>query len=381
MTIRIDTDFPGGNGRLMEVAPSPRPTVRFAAECRNCPQAMWFHFRLFGVEADTLRCVLTNPDQTLGGPDWSANRPVYRLAGHDWQRTGPAVRIDRPDGRVEWAWDVPTRNGATELAHCLPYQPADLQATLDEVGGVFTSAPIGLSMQGRPIERVYNALPASDRPGVYLTARNHAGETPGSWVLDGLLRHVAAQGDDGPLARRLAWWAAAMVNIDDVVAGSYGKDAYPHDCNRAYGGYPRRPETNAVMADVHRMKHRGHVGILVDLHAPSHREQTTYVPLRGWQKGSTINPIGEAFANRFHAACPAEIRSAMAHHTPAGDGEVVFAGLTASQWAREGAGIDAVTLEVSYQGNGRISYLADEYRRLGAALADTIAWWVLDRRG
>jgi len=34
------------------------------------------------------------------------------------------------------------------------------------------------------------------RPAVVLTARNHAGETPGSWVLDGALRHLAESARD-----------------------------------------------------------------------------------------------------------------------------------------------------------------------------------------
>jgi len=378
MSMRFDTDFDGGNALPLEMCPTNRPVVRFAAEPRNCPEAMWFHFRLHDLDAQAVRCILANPEQTLGGPDWSQNRPVYRPGGGEWLRTGPAVRVERPDGRVEWAWDLPVRGGSLEFAHCFPYQRADLDSTLAECGETFDREFLGLSLGGRRLIRLSSISPAPDAPAVCLLARNHAGETPGFWLLDGLLRHVAAHRD---LADGIAWYAVPFVNLDDVVTGSYGKDPAPHDCNRSFGpGGPRRPEAGCIMADILRLTGLRPVAFLCDLHAPSHREQACYVPLRGWDPDSPINPIGEQFARRYHAAVPEEIRSPVASRTPAKTSVTRHVGLTAARWATEQMHLDAATLETSYQGNGRKWYTIDDYRLMGAALAGTLAGWARDRR-
>ncbi len=412
MPITLRTDFAGGNGLLLSVDESGDvPAVRFAAEPRNCPQALWFHFLLSGLGGRPARLILANPEQTLGGVDWSGDRLVVRRPGLPWTRTDLPQRIDAAGGRIEWAWKVgPATPGSAvtsddadeyEVAVCFPYQPADLAETLAALGGAevskprssrfgghpaaprrggdpgasFESTTIGLTLGGRSIPRVFNALAETSRPGVFLTSRHHAGETPGTWVLDGLLRHVAGRRD---LREALSWWLVPFVNLDDVVTGSYGKDPYPHDCNRAYGpGGPKRPEVMAVMADARRLKHRSARMLFIDVHAPGHAEQACYVPLRGWDHESPLNPIGREFAERFQAACPRQIRSPKAHITPE-PGESVYLGVGSRAWAQTVLGVEAISLEISYQGNGKTAYDVADYRRLGAALAETAARWLLE---
>ena len=375
MAISWRTDFPGGNGLLLDVDESSRrPVVRFAAEPRNCPQAMWFHFRLAGLGGRGATVVLANPEQTLGGADWSKNSPVARAGRGDWRRLGPPRRVETPGGRVEWAWDIDAAGGTVEAALCYPYQPADLDATVEELAGAFQTEFIGLTLAGRPMTRVFNRLPTPETAGVFLTARHHAGEVPGSWVLDGLMRHVTA---DKALRERIAWWAVPFVDLDDVAEGSYGKDPFPHDCNRSYGpGGPRRPEGAAVARDAQRMGAACGRMFFADLHAPGHAERATYVPVRGWEPASPINPIGHEFAERFAAATPEDLRSPKAFIVPRPGSNAIYAGWPASRWATEGLGADAICLEVSYQGTPDRDYSQADYHRLGAALAETLAEWV-----
>ena len=379
MAISLRTDFPGGNGLLLGADESGgRSALRFAAEPRNCPQALWFHFRLSGLGGRGVRVVLANPEQTLGGSDWSRNRPVCRCGDGPWARLGLPGRVDTAGGRVEWAWDIDADADEIEMAHCFPYQLAELEATLARLEGAFQAEMIGVTLAGRPMPRVFNRLPGGNQPGVFLTARHHAGETPGSWALDGLMRHVAAH---TRLFEKIAWWAVPMVNLDDVIAGSYGKDPFPHDCNRAYGpGTPRRPEAFAVMRDAGRLKDTCTRMLFIDIHAPGHPERANYVPLRGWDNDSPITPIGEEFANRFLAAQPADIRSPKAHVTPKPGGNDVYAGTSSRTWAQTVLGVEAISLEISYQGNEEKDYAVEDYHRLGAALAETAAQWVLETK-
>ncbi len=377
MTISLRTDFPGGNGQLLNADKiKGKSVVRFAAEAKNCPLALWFHFRISGLDGTGLRCVLTNPEQTLDGADWSGNCIVYRSGGAKWIRTKKPERINVAGGRCEWAWDIEAGDDEIEVAFCFPYQLADLEATLDKLGGTFSSTTIGMTPAGRQIVRVFNQPGKGNLPGVFLTARHHAGETPGSWVLDGLLRRVAAE---KRLHERITWWAVPFVNLDDVVDGSYGKDPYPCDCNRAYGpGFPRRVEVAAVMADIRRLQQAANCLFFADLHAPGHNEHKNYVPAYDWRKDSSDNSADEKeFAERFCALCPEDIRSPLAYDTRQGALPGPYSGFASQRWAATVLNIDAVVLETSYQGNGKTYYTIEDYRRIGAALAETIAGGVM----
>ncbi|MFP4054340.1 MAG: M14-type cytosolic carboxypeptidase [Phycisphaerae bacterium] len=372
MDVKLRTDFPGGSGKLAGVTPGDRPAVRFCAEPRHCPLALWFHFRLDGIAGERVRVILANPHQTLGGWDWSGNRPVYRTAGNSWRRAPLPRHIQTPGGLHEWAWDLPPVNGTVEFAHCYPYQQADLDVTREELGDAFAAGSLGLTMEGREIPWLRSTDAGENPPVVLLTARHHAGETPGSWVLDGALRHLAAHDD---LRQAATWMAVPFVDLDDVVTGSYGKDPAPHDCNRAYGGN-YRPEGMAVMSLC--WANAESLAFLADLHAPSHAERRTYVPVRGWSSDAPINPIARDFAEQFDANMPVRLRSPVAHVTPPQGSFSRWPGQTSTRWATESLGIDAVTLETSYQGNDDCDYTCEDYRRIGAALAETIAAWVGD---
>jgi hypothetical protein len=380
MPISLHTNFPGGNGQMLSVDESAdRPVVRFAAEAKNCPLGLWFHFRVSGLGGAGVRCVLTNPEQTLDGADWSGNCIVYRIGGAEWFRTGRPEKIEVAGGRYEWAWDIDAAGDEIEVAFCFPYQSADSEATLSQLDGAFASATIGMTMAGRQIMRLFNRLPDGQTPAVFLTGRHHAGETPGSWVLDGLLRRVAAE---KRLREEITWWAVPFVNFDDVVEGSYGKDPYPCDCNRAYGpGFPRRVEVAAVMADARRLQQAAEHLIFIDLHAPGHNEFKSYVPLYDWGKDLPASPSAqEEFAEQFRAACPEDIRSPVAHAAREGAMPGPYSGFAAQRWAATALKIDAVLLEISYQGNGKTYYTIKDYHRLGAALAETIAERIINRR-
>ena len=66
------------------------------------------------------------------------------------------------------------------------------------------------------------------------------------------------------------------------------------------------------------------------------------------------------------------LRSPTAFIVPRPGGNSRYAGHSASRWAND-VGVDAVTLETSYQGNETTDYTVADYRRIGEALAETIA--------
>jgi hypothetical protein len=129
------------------------------------------------------------------------------------------------------------------------------------------------------------------------------------------------------------------------------------------------------MADARRLKAGSSALFFADIHAPGHAEQACYVPLRGWEPDSPPNSVAEPFALRFQAAQPEDIRSPKAHITPTPTA-FIYHGMASAGWAQTILGAQSVPVEISYQGNGKKPYTIADYRRLGAALADTIAGWL-----
>lgn len=275
MTLVLDTRIRYGNACDVSVTQGPAGwTVAFAADPHGGPETLWFAFRLRWAEASDarigpVRLVLGHFGNMLGKAQAETIRPVFRLAGGDWDRLGAGCTEILPDGRPQatWVLDVPAPH--VDVAVCYPYGTPEVEALVRESGGYWRPDTIGVSQGARPLVRLSNlpGEPGSDRPGLYVIARQHSGETPGSWVLDGFLREIAACGQKAPLV-----WAAPLSNIDGIEQGDYGKDNFPYDLNRAWGRPAMRHEVLVFQRDIERWRQRCRPALALDFHAPGMAE-------------------------------------------------------------------------------------------------------------
>jgi hypothetical protein len=245
--------------------------VRFSPDPHGGPECLWFCFRVAkqGSDAATggrIRLLLQNPDNMLGGHEVQHMRPVVRYGeGNDWRRLGEGTVSELPDGRRCVSWWVDAPDVSLDLAYCYPYGRPEVEAVIRDTDGYWQVDTIGVSQGARPLLRLSNDYGGEDgeRPGLYLMARQHSGETPGSWVLDGFLRHIASLGEKAPLV-----WAVPLAHIDGVEDGDYGKDGFPHDLNRAWGRPPMRHEVLVYQRDIRRWATRCRPTLAIDYHAP-----------------------------------------------------------------------------------------------------------------
>ena len=235
------------------------PEVHFAADPHGGPECLWFCLRVYEtdpqeVAADaTVRVALKYVPNMLGASSPSSLLPVSRQEGQAWVRMKPGKTEELPDGQYMATWVIPHPTPAVDIAFCYPYGRDEIDQLLQKSRGYWHRDAIGLSQQGRTIARLSNdyGKPGGRRPGVYLVARQHSGETPGSWVLDGLLQHLSRDSAHAPVT-----WAVPLTNIDGVIHGDYGKDNFPYDLNRAWGSPPMRHETRVMQQDIRRWKER-----------------------------------------------------------------------------------------------------------------------------
>ncbi len=374
MSWHIDQDYPGANACGVAVATGPdgAPAVSLTPDPRGGNEALWFRFRLWRLDADAPAPALLLRDlgTLMGAGDGSAIQPVVRCDGGPWQRLARGEPIAHADGRCDARWRLTNAAAQIEVAFCYPYGPEELAARLARARGLRLQA-IGASERGRPLWRVDNGPGAvgSKRPGFFVIARQHSGETPGSWVLDGLLERIAELGEAAPLT-----WAIPFADLDGVVEGRYGKDRHPVDYNRSWPGLEPityRHETLCYRRDFAAWQQRCAPRFVLDLHAPSANAREGCFVFVPREPGKEPPPACAAWAERLGAA--------LGGFAAGGDRFVRFAEYasrwprvtynTFSRWSALAAHIPALSMETTYQGLGDRTFEIADYREIGRRIA------------
>jgi len=370
VTYRVDTEIPFGNVCDARVETTgPNVDVHFAADPHGGPESLWFCFRVVHTSADLprrFRLVLNHSQNMLGASRPEALLPVVRMEGGDWERLPGGTPEMGADGRVRVVWETAPPNTSLDVAICYPYGSADLVSLVEDLGSAWSQDTIGVSQGGRPLQRISNA-PGEDgatRPGVYLTARQHSGETPGSWVLEGVLRGLADAGDDAPLV-----WAVPLTNPDGIEAGDYGKDNFPYDLNRAWGRPPMRHETLVIQNDCRRWASRCQPVLCLDFHAPGASEADgCYFFLPNPDSSPEFHKAGEQWARTlaesmgtsYIAAPPGRVASYRSRwETP-----------SFTQFSCQDLNVCGLTLEVPYGLSKHLVLTREAYADIGRRLAE-----------
>ena len=276
-SVELDRDIESGAAIQLR---SPEPgVVTFWAPWDSSPLPMWFHFRIRGAKGWTVRFVLMNANRCLGGeksyadlrvrPVVTEDPPTARPSKRRWRRVSAGhLSYDGESGR--FSFTVRIRSDEAYVAHCYPYGLAEwneLARDLRRHKGVAVGV-LGATEKGRPmpLASITDGRP-DGRKVIWLTARHHSGETPGSWALEGTLRWILS---NDPSARRLRKRYLVRVvpfaDLDGVVEGFYGKERAPLDFNRAYLEDTPRPEIELILREVLGFSRRNVA--FFDYHAP-----------------------------------------------------------------------------------------------------------------
>lgn len=378
----IDTSLPYGNA--CDTAVMERDDhidVTFSADPHGGMEALWFCLRVrASAEASgkPLRLVLKNPQNTLAGPSRANFRPVIRADDGDWQRLPAGVDEALPDGRVQVGWIVPRPLHTLDVALCYPYGQPEIDRLRADTGGLWQQDTIGVTQRGRPITRLSNryGTPGSAQPGLYLIARQHSGETSGSWVLDGFMRHIALHPEHAPLI-----WCVPLANRDGVEEGDYGKDPHPID---VYNAWQRpvhqtlRYEIQCIQRDLALWAGRCTPLLGLDFHAPGGTEASGIYAYtlhefhfkRGYQEGKLWSDrFGAALAGVYAAPEFTRYTTAANYFSRWGTPEVSD---RFSEYMWNQHGIPALILEVPYALCGDAVMTRELYQDAGARMAQAL---------
>ncbi|KAM6327058.1 cytosolic carboxypeptidase 6-like isoform 2-T2 [Podargus strigoides] len=165
-----------------------------------------------------------------------------------WQRIpSKSVYYYRcPDHRknyvMSFAFCFDREEDTYQFAYCYPYTYTRLQHYLDNLQrrnmDYFCRQLLGRSVQKRQLDLLTITSPENLRPGaeqkvVFITARVHPGETPSSFVCQGIIDFLVSQHPIAKVLRdHLVFKIAPMLNPDGVYLGNYRCSLMGFDLNR-----------------------------------------------------------------------------------------------------------------------------------------------------
>lgn len=375
MSLQVNTNIPLGNACGVHIQGDGEiPEVSFAADPRGGTEALWFCFQLKetqpvpregGKVRLTMRHMDLWADSTATLPD---PLPVYRPEGQGWHRVSSGELLMEPDGRYGMSWLIPHPTSVTDVALCFPYGLSDIQILESRAKGYWKRDIIGRSEGGEPLLRWANEYGSQSgrKQGLYLLAREWAGETPGSWVLDGFMQHIARIKRDPFVV-----WAVPFADPDAAKRGVHGKSAYPLDVDRAWGPVPARHETLVYQRDVERWRTLTKPALGLDFHAaPPADQQGVRCVMPSQERAPEVYRAADKWANVIQQELGSDYAAPEFKQMDAFSGQGPLQ--TFPQYFSETLGLCGLSILIPYARIGTKVLSQRHYREIGECIAKAL---------
>ncbi|MDT8439353.1 MAG: M14-type cytosolic carboxypeptidase [Wenzhouxiangellaceae bacterium] len=259
--IQISSAFDGGN---IEVIDASDPT---AIRLRIRPDAggehmQWFSFQLANARGTACRLVIENAGEVSYPDGFVDYQAVASTDGERWLRVATAF-----DGRELVITHTP-ESDLIHFAYFAPYGFDRHQALIaDALGDARVRAEVlCLTPDGRPLTLLTLGRAAAGKPVIWITARQHPGESMAEWWVEGFLDRLLDPADG--VARALLDHAVIELvpnmNPDGSVRGHLRVNAHGVNLNRAWRDPD--PETSPEVFHVRRRMHASGVDLALDVH-------------------------------------------------------------------------------------------------------------------
>jgi murein tripeptide amidase MpaA len=266
--------------------------------------AQWFHFCLLGAAAEAVTLRFLNAGTSAYPKGWQGYRV---LASHDrqhWFRIPTAY-----DGQVMTAQVTPDTNSIF-FAY---FEPYSWERHLDLLGSATSSQHVQLEHLGETLDgRDMSLLRITDasstlaaKKNIWLTARQHPGESMAEWFVEGFLERLLDE--DDPVSRvllqRCVFHVVPHMNPDGAVRGNLRTNAAGANLNREWLA-PSMEKSPEVFLVRQKMLEAG-VDLFLDAHGD---EALPYNFVAGTEGNPGYTPriagLEEAFKASWRAICP-----------------------------------------------------------------------------
>jgi len=272
--MKIDSDFDGGAIEVVRADAAGEIELAIPHDTRAPDFRQWFAFRARGLRGKAARFTLSNAGQATYPDAFDGYRAVASYDRKRWFRVpttfdGEALVIEHT-----------ARTDDTAYAYFAPY-PLERHARLlkraTRASWVRADA-LGTSVEGREMTLLSFGEPRAGALQIWVTARQHPGETMAEWFAEGVVERLLD--DDDEVVQRILRDAVVHVvpnmNPDGGAHGNLRANAAGMNLNRAW----REPDPEAspeVLCVRARMLETG-VDLFLDIHGD---ERNPYCFLAG----------------------------------------------------------------------------------------------------
>lgn len=214
------------------------------------------------------------------------------MEGIGWSRCGTRIAYYRNDNvregmnpthTLSFTLEFPYSDDTVYLAYCYPYTYSHLQDRLlliqnDEERAQYCKIRLLCrSLAGNSVHVLTITSPSTEdsgKSGIVLTARVHPGETPSSWIMDGVLDFLTGSSACAQeLREKFIFKIIPMLNPDGVIVGNTRCSLAARDLNRQYRVVSREcyPSVWHVKMLIRKLMEERPVAFYCDFHSHSRK--------------------------------------------------------------------------------------------------------------
>jgi murein tripeptide amidase MpaA len=229
--MEISADSCGGSIHVVDIKSSRAAELALrkdsAADIKQ-----WFYFKARGERGAPVEYRIVNAGEVNNPGCWDG---YSALASYDMERW---FRVPTTfDGRALVIRHTPDRR-VVHYAYFAAY-PVERHAALVARAGASRRArvtSIGESLEQRPIDVIEVGKVGGPKRKVWIVTRQHAGETQGAWLIEGLLSRLLDERDAfaGALLDKAALYIVPNMNPDGSARGNFRTNAAGRDLNREW---------------------------------------------------------------------------------------------------------------------------------------------------
>jgi murein tripeptide amidase MpaA len=260
MPLSIDASMFGGSIEVVRIP--ARGSVELALRSDTAADIrQWFCFDVQGATTRSRELVVRGASGATYPKGWDDYRAMVSFDGGAWRRAPTEY-----DGEDLLIVHEP-RGEVARYAYFAQYSLDRLERTLRRVALAGAEVgSLGDSAEGRPLHVAVFGADDAERT-FWIVARQHPGETPASWLLEGLLRRLGRSGDDAveALLATTRICLVPLANPDGAALGNMRTSATGANLNRAWDA-PDREESPEIVAILEAIDAMG-VDLFLDVHA------------------------------------------------------------------------------------------------------------------
>ena len=374
MTIRISSNFDSGAIEVVSVDRADDIRLRLRADQGiegDGAFRQWFHFRVHGGAGAALRMVFENASEAAYPDGWPGYRCVASYDRRNWFRVSGTHYVD---GQL-----VVEHTPERDSVYYAYFEPYSHERHLDLLGWAEMSpyasvSNLGATVDGRDLDVVTVGRPGPGKQPVWITARQHPGESMAEWFVEGVLERLLDGAD--PVARKIREHAVLHIvpnmNPDGAFRGNLRTNAAGVNLNRAW----REPDplrSPEVLLVRQAMEASG-VSLFLDIHGD---EALPYVFFSTAEEVPGFSDAQRARQAEFVAAFEAASPDFQREHgyLPGRFAEELLT--LASKWVAYRFGCVSLTLEMPFKDNALLpdrltGWNGARSKRLGAAILGPI---------